>query len=274
MNRSTTRSISLLAGLFFSTAAWPITFTVNDNLGAQYVGHGGSVAGQFDINSVLSAPEFNRPYDITSAVFSFSFSDDGDTPVYESGPTLGAYQFWSGPHANGPYTYYNYWRGNQTTYRDEAEAVTVTVEGQSANGATDSFDDYAYHALHFDTSYWLTQFTVYRQDWTQDVTHTTGHRGDIVITAALTGAALDALATDGIAGFNIASSVGDFNFNSATLTVTATENPLLSASGQGGASGGGSGGGLAGNTATASGPPTLAVAAFGLLTLVGAQRRR
>lgn len=100
MKRSIASIFGTLFGLLLSGAAWSITFTVGDNLGARYIGGGSSVVGQFDITSALGGPDFNQPYELTSAVFSFAFSDDGDTPVYESGPTLGAYQFWGGPFAS------------------------------------------------------------------------------------------------------------------------------------------------------------------------------
>ncbi|KPJ87062.1 MAG: hypothetical protein AMJ53_18765 [Gammaproteobacteria bacterium SG8_11] len=131
--------------ILLSFNAYAIQITVGDNIeGTVLVAPGSSVSGQFDINPAIpSSGYYTTPYDVTSARATFIFTDDFDPLRYTSSTTY-SYYFDHGRYTSADST--DYWYRNRINYyRDDADTVRVSVDGQVSVDGTNWYRDPNYY---------------------------------------------------------------------------------------------------------------------------------
>jgi len=190
-------------------------FTVGNNLAANtYIGPGSSLSACFDLNSLIPADgQYNVPYDIISAEYTFYFADDGDLQfqheTYSSYYCVGSGGFFN--------KYYIYQRYHYTYYDDEYEQVQVAIEGENSAGGTASYSTQQYTGADV-TSSW----NIYR---TYNYDRVYGYTGSLTLTQSLGAGALAALSNDGIVDFTLTATTGDIIYMGGQLTVDVEPNP-------------------------------------------------
>jgi hypothetical protein len=170
--------------------------------------------GSFDINSQIpNNGDYVTPYDITSASYSFYFSDDGEK-VYDHYD----YDYYS---SGGDY-YYSYYY----YYNDDREGAFLNIEGQTHQDYTD------YYSIppRLINSWretrdcnWIGQCTY---NYYREYEVITGYSHGISLNQGLNPIALSQLSDDGIANFYISANYGDLYYEYGRLTVTINENPI------------------------------------------------
>lgn len=191
-------------------------FEVGNNLtsGTRF-GGSFSLSGQFDLNSVLpGGSQYNAPYNINSASFTFRFADDSDLLR-----TVGM--------SASPYVYNSdtgYYERNVIEYRrSDMERVRVDIGDQSVFGQTTPDEQDYYLGRRFDTR--LGSWPVYWYYYSHYYLHDTIYTGSVTITQSLGSTALASLSNNGILDFTLTGVVGDLNYLGGELTVDITPNP-------------------------------------------------
>lgn len=232
---------ALLLLFSFAATAGAVLYTVEDNIAnGTLITQGSQVTGTFDLNSQLAAdPNYNAPYDISSATATFSFSDDGDV-TYRTSRTVTQRSNWNTCEGNRYQT--------RTTYDyfvDEYEQVQVSmglqvsqdgtnwysvsaVDYRTSSTATNSHrHEYTYSCGLFGWSTCTDYYThyVYTHYQTNNIDETEGYNGNLVITTVLNTDNLDDLSLDGLIEFTVDGQNGDMILNSATLTADVNPNP-------------------------------------------------
>ena len=202
-------------------------FTVYDNIaGNVYLAPGNSASGSFDINALLASdPQFNAPYTITAAAYTFIFADDGE--MYPTGTTnVGGY-FLQGRTISGSYTYWNVARYADHIFHDEYESVGAFVEGDAVYDGTDLMVPQTSGILSTtrDRVYWSDSYNCYLYD-TYHRNKATGYVGSIRIEELLSPTALASLSSDGILDFSVKSMTGDSIYTYGALTFEVLPNPV------------------------------------------------
>ena len=226
-----------LAVVSFNVTAIPIT--VNDNInGTVLVSPSSPVNGQFDINPAIpTTGYYNTPYDVTSATATFVFTDDYDALSF-TGSSTSSYYLDHRRVTDDNST--DYWYRNQINYyRNDSDAVSVTIENQVSTDGTNYYDlnnyytgtnsngggytgrycDFSIIGICFD---WDQYYDYY---YTRSYTDEYGWRGDLTMSMIYGGDSLADLAEDGISNFSLSSacSVCDIYYLNGSLTANIEE---------------------------------------------------
>ena len=204
-------SVFVVCVCSWSTASADL-FTVEDNLvDGTFISVGNSVSGSFDLNPVIpNNGEYNVPYDVTSAFYTFTFEDDEDLRYTNGYTDLSVSQV--------SYNYRVYRRYTYRYYQDELERLQVNLEGQY------SYDQTTWYQMQeYEESSSVTPYYAY---YTYEYDRTSGYTGSMTITKYLGTSALASLSADGIVDFTLAATFGDFYYTGGTLTADIVANPV------------------------------------------------
>lgn len=232
----------MLFVLGYASSAAAVTVTVADNVADGItINQGNTVNGQFNINSALpNDGNYNLPYNVTSAMTTFKFTDNND-PLTSTGSTsVDATSTWTYVGGNQYVNYYT--KNTYNYYQNPGERVQVVIGTQVSLDGTNWFDaqtiatstssntttttqSYSYSCNHgwstctgYYTVYWTTQSTY---NTTTDIS---GYKGDLTIQTLFDATNLKDL-SDGEMKFTIEGKEGDIVFKEGTLTANVEPNP-------------------------------------------------
>lgn len=235
-------SVLMLAPMASAEAT---VLSVVGSLPSAYVAEGSTITGNFNTNSEAGSLGYSTPYNISGGTMTFNFSDNYDaavtTTVLSSSEIQTTYQKPPGCSGCLPVPFYS-WLDKFTTYVvDPAEVVAVSSGGMSAS-ASSPYQNYVYVGSIVQSGHQscgifgcgflqdtrtycevvlgayvcLQNLPVYKQTTNID----NFYYGDFSVSINLDSVAIADLASDGLIDFTITSTLGDFRFNSATLSLT------------------------------------------------------
>jgi hypothetical protein len=199
--------------------SFALSYTIPNNDGPVLMSPStGSIDVQFNIADALSQGT------ITSASYSFSFSDNADTPTAAGGSGT-AYQEVGG----------SYYRDFTLNFMDLNESTSIKIGGQViAMAFTPYFDTlsfveqkldmalpYVYFVYEGGIAIPLIGFTNY---YTNEYNHTFGWKGDVNSTGSLDVSYVQNFTQNGILTFNLDPFMGNMFFNEASLTIDINPN--------------------------------------------------
>lgn len=189
----------------------------------------------FDIMSILPQNSgYEAPYNITSASYSFSFSDNSDTPIEVV--HLDGYQGWQWWYPAWPLpSKKDIYRNSLTDLLDPEESVDIMINGQTINSSSTPYFDsstvFLGQTLDFKEAYidhydWIDTGNGYYIPipiyglsgyYTFYYEHAYGYKGDLAIASPLDEPYLQYLKQNGTISFDIISENSIF-FNNASLS--------------------------------------------------------
>jgi hypothetical protein len=205
----------LLAG---ATPARATPYTIQYDIGPRLLSNQtGNMDVQFNIADALSHGV------VTSASYSFSFSDNVDTPAAAGGSGTDYQQVGAA-----------YYRDLTKNYQDPPDTALIWGGGQwigiASTPAYDRTDflgqtldmqvPYIYYV--YEDGYWIPQVG-YTNYYTNNYAHTFGWAGDVTCTGLLDASFVQSFTQNGLLSFSLQPFMGDMVFNNASLTVNVDE---------------------------------------------------
>jgi hypothetical protein len=227
-----------------STDSSATSFTMTYDVGPALLSspNANAITVAFDIRNILPQNSgYAAPYNITSATYSFSFSDNSDTPV--ESVRQGDYQGWQRWYVDWPLpSKKDVYRNSITDLLDPEDAVDLKVNGQLVNSLSTSYFDatpvFLRQSLDFSVPYidhyeyidigngQLIPLPIYGLSgfYTRSYERSYGYKGDLNITSSLDEPYLQYLNQHGTISFDIISEDAIF-FNNASLSFNISSVP-------------------------------------------------